>query len=292
MELEPAMLTGSINTGFLEGRIDELSLAFKSAAPFPHVSVDGMVQLSDDDMARFPTSDWSHWNSLGDKYQINKLSCDDIDAIPEPFASIIRESSQPRFLRALQKLTGVEKVIPDPYLSGGGLHLSGPGGILGPHTDFHIYRNLDLYRQINVIFYLNPDWHEADGGSLTLFDGKEAAVKIVPVMGRMAVFITDDQSVHGFPVPVAEGKWRRSIALYYYTARESSQFSGDETTLWREHGNATGLAWKFRLLAYKALINISRGVSVLAHLANPNQGLGLVATILRNKAKDKKKRAL
>ena len=42
--------------------------------------------------------------------------------------------------------------------------------------------------------------------------------------------------MHGFPVPIAPGHWRRSIALYYYTAHENSTFSGDSTTYWRHHG--------------------------------------------------------
>ena len=66
--------------------------------------------------------------------------------------------------------------------------------------------------------------------------------------------------MHGFPVPVAEGKWRRSVALYYYTAAPTDNFSGDETTYWREHGE----------LAYRGLLRASRRISIWANTVNPN----------------------
>ncbi len=144
----------------------------------------------------------------------------------------------------LEAVTGIEKLIPDPYLKGGGLHLSGPGGVLVPHTDFHNYGELDLYRQLNVLVYLNPGWDESWGGCLELFEDRQAeraSSKIVPTWGTCVIFRTDDLSVHGFPVPIAPGHWRRSIALYYYTARENSTFSGDSTTVlatsWRVAGH-------------------------------------------------------
>lgn len=83
-------------------------------------------------------------------------------------------------------------------------------------------------------------------------------------------FRTDDQSVHGFPVPVAKGKWRRSVALYYYTVAPTDNLSGDETTYSREHGERVGVARKSRFLVYRGLLRLSRTVSMLANAANPN----------------------
>ena len=59
------------------------------------------------------------------------------------------------------------------------------------------------------------------------------------------------ESVHGFPVPVAEGKWRRSVALYYYTAAPTKNFSGDEMSYWREHGEQAGIVRKARFLVWQ-----------------------------------------
>lgn len=269
---------------------DGLETRFAGASPFPHLVIDDMLQLADGELEDYPGPDWSGWNKPVDRYQLRKVTCNDLEQIPEPWAQIIRESSSPRFLRALEQITGIGRLIPDPYLQGGGLHMSGGGGILAPHTDFHIYRGLSLYRQLNVIFYLNPDWTEADGGSLCLYEGSEAKVRVVPAMGRMVVFRTDDQSVHGFPDPVAPGKWRKSVALYYYTATESGTFSGDETTYWREHAPLKGVVAKARFFVYRQMLNLSRVMSMAAHVINPHQGAELVKASLEKRAREKELR--
>lgn len=268
---------------------ESLSEAYARATPFAHAVLDDMLQVSPKELlASFPPPDWPHWQSLGDAYQIKKLSCNDIAQIPQPLAQIIGEMSSPAYLRALEKITGVGKLLPDPYLTGGGLHMSGPGGILSPHTDFHIYGALELYRRVNVILYLNEDWQESFGGCLELGLSEDKQV-VTPVFGRCVIFTTDDKSIHGFPKPVIGDRWRKSIALYYYTAREAATFSGDTTTHWRKHGEQPGLRRKLRLWMFKILMKASRLFSILAHLANPNQGMDWWKTFQKNLKKDAKR---
>jgi hypothetical protein len=269
----------------LERRAANLADDFRNAQPFPHIVVDGLLNLTPDDAFTFPSLDWSGWQELPLRYQHNKRACADIERIPQPFHALIDELSRPRFLRVLEEISGIDHLLPDPYLHGGGLHLSGPGGILSPHTDFHHYRAVDLYRRINVLVYLNSDWADSDGGCLTLYAGESAVKTIVPAWGRTVIFQTDDRSIHGFPVPVADGKWRRSVALYYYTALEAERFSGDETTYWREHGGQRGMVRRVRMIVYQGLMNLSRGISGAAHLANPNVGTTLFSLIPRTKRK-------
>ncbi|WP_375485441.1 2OG-Fe(II) oxygenase [uncultured Mycobacterium sp.] len=271
----------------LERNASELRREFQAAEPFPHLVVDGLLRLSPAAASAFPDISWPWWNELPLRYQQNKHFCSDPDLIPEPFKALIRELSEPRFLRVLEQITGVRQLLPDPYLGGGGLHLSGPGGILSPHTDFHYYRALNLYRRINVLVYLNDGWSLQDGGCLSLYDNHGRAVKsVVPDWGRVVIFRTDDQSMHGVPVPVAAGKWRRSVALYYYTAAPTKNFSGDETTYWRQHGEQAGVIRKGRLLGYRGLLSVSRVISILAHIVHPESGeLAKAALAYRRKAK-------
>jgi hypothetical protein len=81
---------------------------------------------------------------------------------------------------------------------------------------------------------------------------------------------------------VAGDRWRKSIALYYYTAREAAAFSGDMTTHWRQHGKQGGVHRKLRLVLFKLLMKASRTFSILAHLCNPNQGMDWWKTYKRN----------
>jgi Rps23 Pro-64 3,4-dihydroxylase Tpa1-like proline 4-hydroxylase len=255
----------------LESRASELRREFETAAPFQHVVIDDFLRLPPESADTFPDISWPWWNEMRDRYQQNKRFCGDLNVIPHPFTSLIRELSEPRFLKVLEQITGIKQVLPDPYLNGGGLHLSGPGGILSPHTDFHYHRTLNLYRRINVLVYLNDGWSHQDGGCLSLCDKQGEVVKtVLPDWGKVVIFRTDDRSVHGFPVPVAEGKWRRSVALYYYTAAPTADFSGDETTYWREHGEQAGFVRKSRFLVYRGLLKVSRRISIWANEVNPN----------------------
>jgi hypothetical protein len=269
-------LTDSIwNFEKFDKEVAATALGYPKANPFPHAVFQGMLNVGPEILKSFPDPEWPHWASLGDVYQFQKFSCSDIEKIPEPFLRLIHELSTPTVLRALERLTGIKNLIPDPYLKGGGLHLSGPGGVLAPHTDFHVYEPLGLYRRINVLVYLNEEWDESYGGCLELGDvDKPNKTVVVPHWGTVVVFTTNDKSVHGFPKPITDGRWRRSVALYYYTTEEAKEFQGDTATYWRAHGEQSGTVRKLRLVLYRVLNNFSRAISLLAHLANPNQGLG------------------
>jgi len=74
-------------------------------------------------------------------------------------------------------------------------------------------------------------------------------------------------SIHGFTNPVAAGTWRRSVALYYFTSRETAGFAGDTRTHWRTRAiPMTGA----RLAVHDGLILASRAISKLAYLIDPN----------------------
>lgn len=255
---------------FTPDELARLHDAFAGAEPFPHVVMDGLLTpAAEPALGDFPGADWPHWQRFKDTYQREKRTCDDIRVMPAPFAALIREASESGFLAALETITGIPRLIPDPHLEGGGLHASGPGGVLAPHTDFHLYQRLDLYRAVNVLIYLNRDWAEGDGGELELFAPGEAVpqVRVPPIFGRVVIFRTDDQSVHGFTTPVAPDRWRSSIALYYYTSRELSAFSGDTRTHWRTRAIAMGAV---RQAVHDALILMSRVFSKLAYMIDPN----------------------
>lgn len=126
------------------------------------------------------------------------------------------------FTKFLQSLTSIkEKILPDPYLSGGGLHEIKKGGILKVHTDFnkHPFKNLD--RRINVLIYLNKNWRKNYGGNLELWSKnmKRCQRKILPAFNTMVIFSTNDFTNHGHPdeLKCPKNMSRKSIATYYFS---------------------------------------------------------------------------
>lgn len=251
-----------------------LRQSFAAASPWPHVVLDDVLALPMSELSpKFPDPEWSRWHRYGDEYQKGKLICSDVAALPEPFADLIEELSRPAFLHFLETVTGIPKLLVDPYLEGGGLHCSGPGGILAPHTDFHLYPRLGIYRRINVLVYLNEQWDQSWGGCLELYEqgADQPATRVTPRWGTCVIFRTDDRSLHGFTQPIVGDRWRRSVALYYYTAAEAGRYSGDTNTYWRRLP-VDGVVRRGRQRAYEALILASRGLAFLAHRVDPNLG--------------------
>jgi 2OG-Fe(II) oxygenase superfamily len=126
------------------------------------------------------------------------------------------------FLQFLEGLSSIQGLIPDPHFSGGGYHETGRGGLLGVHADFRVNDRLHLHRRMNVIVYLNEHWKDEYGGHLEIWDRtmKAKCRSVAPIFNRCVIFNTDADSFHGHPDPLMcpEGMYRRSIALYYYTA--------------------------------------------------------------------------
>ena len=258
--------------------IDQWANQFQSAAPFPYVEIPNFLTRSPEEiLPHFPPTTWPGWSKFRDSYQHKKMFCNELELLPPPIAGLIQELSLPAFLRFLERVTGIPKLIPDPYLEGGGLHCSGPGGILAPHTDFHRYERLGLFRRINVIVYLNQEWEPEYGGLLELYrqDHPEPDVSVLPRWGTCVIFQTDDNSTHGFSKPILGDRWRRSIALYYYTSAETTAFSGDADTHWKSHGSVGGVS-RLRLVMYRSLMFGSRSLSRVAHRLNPHLGSNLV----------------
>ncbi|MEN8260204.1 MAG: 2OG-Fe(II) oxygenase [Pseudomonadota bacterium] len=89
------------------------------------------------------------------------------------------------------------------------------------HADFDKHSQTKLDRRINVLVYLNKNWHEGFGGHFELWDRemKTCVKKVLPAFNTLAIFSTTDFSYHGHPSPLTcpPDRSRRSLALYYYS---------------------------------------------------------------------------
>lgn len=234
-------------------KIDELAqLAMKhrddyaNAKPYPHVIIDGFLPDAYADMALevFPDREsaiWLDWKKRDLEHHPKKQGighASRLDEVSPYLQNIIFAFNSYPFLNFLEKLTGIEKILPDPYLHGGGVHQILNGGRLSVHTDFNHLHALDLYRRINVLFYLNKDWKPEYRGELELWDANLLACvqSIAPVFNRMVVFDTNKKSFHGHPSPLntPEHITRKSLALYYYTAKPLPDDVYDGTTDWKD----------------------------------------------------------
>jgi Rps23 Pro-64 3,4-dihydroxylase Tpa1-like proline 4-hydroxylase len=231
-----------LNEGTLNSDIERQQAIWNASVPFRHIVIDSFLPdehikfLSDN----FPLADhpvWLDWkvrskHQWGKQGPGNSLRFSQLD--PGLLLGL-NEFNTWKFLSYLENLTGIEALLPDPYFTGGGIHQILKGGILDIHTDFNDYGRLRIYRRLNVLLYMTRDWREEYGGSLQLWDnapqrGGRCVKSIAPIFNRCVIFETDKTSFHGHPEEwnAPEGLYRRSIALYYYTAtkRSDRQYDG------------------------------------------------------------------
>lgn len=261
--------------GRLEGpAATPLARQYRLAKPFPHIVLEDFVLTDIDELLReFPDEAWEGWTNQSNANQPSKSSCPNINVMPPLLKQMINELFEPPFLRAMSNLMGIQNLLPDPFLNGGGLHVTAPGGRLTPHTDYHHHPKLRLFRRANILIYLNGDWKSGDGGELCLFNlGDDRPVlSIPPRYGTCVIFTTDHRSLHGVnPISETAGI-RRSIALYYYTIEDAEIFSGDGRTFWYERtDNASQtMTEKARVFVMKSALGASKVLARIAYRFDP-----------------------
>ncbi len=244
-------VTGLIERDGVREKGADLRERYNAAEPFPHVVIENFLPRPIIDMciAEFDQSRADHQRVFDRSQERAKRQFNPEDLSPGPRALFYSFNSRP-FLKMLENITGIDGLIPDPYFLGGGFHEIGTGGHLSMHADFNHHKLMDLERRINVLIYLNDDWRDEYGGQLELWDsGMTACVRsVIPEANRCVIFNTTSQSMHGNPHPVnhPDGRSRKSIALYYYTATWDDT-RRDHTTQFRARpGTADVNDWQTR----------------------------------------------
>ncbi len=205
-------------------QLPSLRRRFRAARPYPHIHLKQFLEpeLAADMASEFPDMATDAWTRYKHRNE-NKMGLTKRELFPPLLGTVVDELNSDAFVDWLSQLTGIDGLLADEMLEGGGLHQSGPGGFLNVHTDFtnHHYHK-HWRRQVNLILYLNPNWEDGWGGALELWDRemRQCVEKIAPLFNEALIFRTDDISYHGFPDPLRcpEGESRKSLALYYYTA--------------------------------------------------------------------------
>lgn len=213
---------------------------YVTASPFPHIVIDDffdetVVQSLASD---FPGPQDHAWLRYKARFQNDKLQSTSELSMPLSIRDMIAALNSSTFVRFLESLTGIQGIVPDPHLYGGGMHQTLRGGHLAVHVDYNRHEQWNLDRRLNVLLYLNPRWEEAWGGALELWDKdvKVCEKRIFPFANRVVIFSTTEFSWHGHPAALAcpPDVTRKSLALYYYTnGRPDSEVAPSHNTVFR-----------------------------------------------------------
>lgn len=227
--------------------------SYQGAHPFPHIVIDDFIarETVDEVLAAFPDirkQDSQYGDELrmedGSFAQREKRWLSSPVAVKPVIRRLYWELNSADFLNFLSELTGIEGLVPDPHLFGGGVHETRPPGYLNVHADFNKHPWFRLDRRLNLLVYLTPDWQDEWEGHLELWERDLSACvkRVAPAAGRAVLFSTTRDSFHGHPKPLAtpEGITRKSLALYYYThGRPANEDPTEHKTLWKAAGRDT-----------------------------------------------------
>ena len=196
---------------------------FADAKPFPHVVIDDFLPgpIAEQVYAEFPEPDTEIWRNLKGYDQGGKQVLGNDRFLATYSRALMLELNSGAMIRVLERITGINNLVADAKLLGGGLHQIKPGGRLNLHVDYSHHPETQLDRRLNLLIYLNKDWREEYGGHLELWDKniKQCEKRVLPVFNRCVIFATTSSSYHGHPEPLTcpPGMTRKSIALYYYS---------------------------------------------------------------------------
>jgi hypothetical protein len=228
---------------------------FIAAAPYPHVVIDDFLPpetalgaLEEFDQT---AEGWKHYTH----YNERKMALTGVSWMLPRTRALFEALQSDRFVRLVETLTGIEPLLSDPDLDGAGMHRSTRGGFLNLHVDFQSHTKQSHWsRQVNLLIYLNREWHDEWNGSLELWDRDltQCVRKIPPVFNRCVLFNTCPGSYHGHPAPLAcpEQESRKSLALYYF--RDEGKALQLESTHYRARPDDP--------LHRKALVALDRGL--------------------------------
>jgi hypothetical protein len=219
---------------FAPDQRERLHQKLLAASPFPHLVLENifhptLLELVAEEFDMLPSDDWA---DIKTEYESTRRSVLGVALGPasQLYFDIIHSGW---FIDWLSSLSGVDYLLPDPKLFGGGLHESRTGATFAVHRDFNRHRHLGLKNEMAFITYLNKGWDPAWGSGLELWDKKQdrCVITVQPEFGRTILLPRGPASYHGHTMPLQapDGRPRRSVAAYYYTSPLAGKQHGDES---------------------------------------------------------------
>ena len=191
----------------------------------------------DDEFAKkmnkeFPKWDSPIWENYGKvfdtEYGYKKMLADK-SVMPPSIFSFIEQLESQEFISKVSEATGIDDLLIDDELYGGGLFLHPTGSHLTTHVDFNFNNDIKLYRAVNLLYYMSDD---CEGGDFELYDTDLQKQKsIPPKLNTCILFATNNKTYHGVNKVISG--YRKLLSLWYYTKEPTKDLSEQpHRTLW------------------------------------------------------------
>jgi len=150
----------------------------------------------------------------------NKYVAAQMNKYPPILEEIIYAFQEPKVVKVVEEITKIPSMIPDEHLYAGGISLMAHGNFLNPHLDNSHDKDRQMYRVLNLLYYVTPDWEEQNGGNLELWDNgpKEPQRTLTAKFNRLALMATHQKSWHSVSEVVVD-RSRCCVSNYYFSLK-------------------------------------------------------------------------
>ena len=203
-----------------EENIKKLQRQFAEAVPCKHLILDNFLSedIANQLYENFPKMD--ELNVRRKSLNENKAEGISFRSFSSSFNQVKKYLNTPEMNKWISEVVDIPDLFSTDDALGCGLHQGPPESFVDVHIDVNVNTQKGLHRRINLLIYLNKEWQDDYGGALELWDKemKECIVSTLPNFNRAVIFLTDENSPHGYSkVNIPDHETRKSMYCYYYT---------------------------------------------------------------------------
>ena len=141
-----------------------------------------------------------------------------MDAYNHLLEEVIYAFQEEKVVDLISEICDIESLMADSSLYAGGLSLMANKNYLNPHLDNSHDKDRNLWRVLNLLYYVTPNWEIENGGNLELWlEGlKKEKTIVTSKFNRLVVMATHQNSWHSVSKVNADAI-RCCISNYYFS---------------------------------------------------------------------------
>ena len=234
-----------INFDKLLSEKESFRLKYLTAKPFPNLVLKNICDESklDDLYSQIPELDNKSRDYMFAGNKFEKSNYQTLGPLFQELQNDLRSEKMNEFLSYISN----KDTFVDPLNHGGGLHQGKKNSFLDMHLDYNYHPlHENVWREMNLLLYLNKDWKSEYKGHLKLRDLRTDNTSELPVdFNTLIIQQCGDYTLHGYDYTnFPENKFRTSIATYAFT-KHVRQLYKPRTTDWIPEKEGDGDIKKF-----------------------------------------------
>lgn len=196
----------------------ELRLQFaKSRSTIGHFYIDNLLpqELVQQIYECFPKPEETKLKKSIKEYKYIAYEMDRYHPLLE---EVIYAFQEDKVVQKISEICELPYLVADKHLYAGGLSLMKQKQYLSPHLDNSHDKDRDLWRVLNLLYYVTPDWKDSHGGNLELWPNgmQDAPIKITSAYNRLVIMATHQSSWHSVNT-VEVDAIRCCVSNYYFS---------------------------------------------------------------------------